>query len=205
MSLHWDKKIAGIILAQREREELYEETEELSELAWLEMVKSGEVRFENYKIGVEKQSLFDRQLEIMMPQHLSSVPKGELSREGAAHNRDQYLFINEQEQLSCGLLWMQRSEMEIDLEFLKDCMMIESKGKKPEVRLFELESDALKRLNIETFDSLIPIENGHVYQLVFLGIFDNRVLIGSFQFKADQATLWRPLSTAIIQTIRLNK
>ncbi|OAB35932.1 hypothetical protein [Paenibacillus glacialis] len=202
MSTHWDEKIAGFLAQQQRDRELYDEMDGITEQTWMEMVESGEVRFKDQTIVLENKSLFDNKLQIRLPKDLTSMPKGMLEREGKPRNRDQYLFVSDQEELACGLNWMEQAETAADLEILKTCMMIESKGKKPEIRLFELEDEALKEMNIETYDCLVPTEQGQIYQLIFLTLFRERVLMGTFQFKAEHATLWRPLSAAIIQSVQ---
>lgn len=204
MTMHWDEKIASHIAQQQRDRELHDGSEGLPDHTWAEMLEHGEVRFKDQIIAMEKRPLFEGQLDISLPKDLAALPKAMLEREGKPRHRDQVLFINDREELTCGLRWLEQVEETCDLELLKACMMIAAKGEKPEIRLFELEDERLRQMNMETYDCLISTERGLIYQMIFLTIFKERVLMGSFQFKAEQAAVWRPLFAAVIKSLHFN-
>ncbi|MDR0266766.1 hypothetical protein [Paenibacillus sp.] len=201
MSNYWDQQIIGYLVHQKRECELTEGIDTISEMDWIEMVAKGDVCYKHHGIKLKKQRLFNNALEIPLPIDLTPVSKGFIEKEGDTRIRDQYFFMNSTGEISCGIHLGGSIETEIDLEMLKDCMMIESKNKKPEIKLFELENESLKQRGFETYDCLIPTEHGQFYQFVFLTVCRDRLLQGCFQFKAELADLWRPMSAAIIQTI----
>lgn len=198
---YWDQQITGYLVHQQRERELNEGLDTISELDWKEMVSNGEVCYKHHTIKLKKQRLFENALEILLPVVLAPVANASLEKGKDDRIRNQYLFMNDTGEISCGIHLGESVETGIDLEMLKDCMMIESKFRKPEIKLFELESESIKLRGFETYDCLIQTENGQFYQFVFLTVCRNRLLHGSFQFKAEQADLWRPMSAAIIQTI----
>lgn len=198
---YWDQQISGYLVQSQRERELIEGQDTISELDWKEMVINGEVCYKHHAIKLKKQRLFENALEIPLPVILAPVAKTSLEKEKDDRIRKQYFFMNDTGEISCGICLGETIKTETDLEMLKDCMMIESKFRNPEIKLFELEDEVLKQMNVETYDCIIPTENGQFYQFIFLTLCRDTLLHGCFQFKAELSELWRPMSAAIIQTM----
>jgi hypothetical protein len=139
---------------------------------------------------------FENQLNISLPDTL--VPK---VRAGQTVDPSKSFVV--QDKLGGILFGLQQSEQELDpmqVEIYQQQMIEQTSRAQPSMKLVDEKTLSVQDTIIGCYEAIFLVSPSPYYQIVFVRSWRGKAVIGSCQFKLEDAPLWVPLTYAMLHT-----
>ncbi|MWC30009.1 hypothetical protein [Paenibacillus sp. MMS18-CY102] len=171
---------------------------------WRAAIDSSVVYDHGQRVELREVKLFDNHISLKLPYSLHEVPKG-LAAPTGEREHEQLMYLDRDGLTAFGATWMAHAlPVEAVVPF-KQRMIGQWRGDKPGVQIVHEETMESNGRLLSWFECYMPNEPLQLYQLVFVTTLQGRALLGSFQFKLEDAQLWQPTAVAIMQTMELHE
>lgn len=203
MAEWWDE----FFLEQRNNQLIHSQMAEAADEEWmmfseeecLEAISEGSLQLQDGRNMLFKQNqVFNNQMTISMPN--SFIEEINL-REGNARKGNRRMFQDNEAGVTFGMHWM---DYEMDSEQIEDFLQIislQAVQLRPEMKILNQVAIESNQQILACYEGLFLVEPYPYYQVVFLTSWHGKALLGSYQYKLEDAPLWYPLSYALLRSI----
>jgi hypothetical protein len=199
---HWDEFFLKLHHQQTLKEQL--STAENDE-RWMmvsieeamEGISKGSLTLPNkHKIQFQILSVFENQLTISLPDSL--IPE---VRAGQTVDPSKSFVV--QDKLGGILFGLHQSGQELDpeqVEVYQKQMIEQTSRAQPSMKLVDEKALSIQDTIIGCYEAIFLVSPSPYYQIVFVRSWRGKAVIGSYQFKLEDAPLWVPLTYAMLHT-----
>ncbi|AOK91375.1 hypothetical protein [Paenibacillus polymyxa] len=142
-------------------------------------------------------------LSVFENQHTISLPDSLIPEVRAGQTVDPSKSFVVQDKLGGILLGLHQSRQELDptqIEIYQQQMIEQTSRAQPSMKLVDEKALSIQDTIIGCYEAIFLVSPSPYYQIVFVRSWHGKAVIGSCQFKLEDAPLWFPLTYAMLHT-----